>query len=424
MVKAEGFRGRLLVIAGILLVALTLRAAVTAVPPVAAEISRDLPLNSLALGLLGMLPPLTFAFFGFLTPFVLRWASVERLTVIAMVVAAIGQIARVFAPDTPAFLALTVIALAGMGAGNVLLPPLVKHYFPDRVGLITALYVTAMSLGTAIPAQLAVPVTETLGWQISLASWAGMNLVAALPWLSSFFRRPTPSLAETEHQDSVKTVPVPVPAPEQSAINQVSSRSPRKGIRIWRSPMALGLTLFFGCTSLNTYAMFAWLPQILSESGLSPAAAGNLLALYAGLGLPMSLLIPVLASRMRNQFPIVLALLSCYAAGYLGLLLAPAGLTVLWVILAGIGPGTFPLALLLINLRTRTREAAGALSGFCQGVGYAIACLGPSLFGLLHQATGNWAAGFGFLFVVLLVLGVGAFFACRPVYLEDQQGRS
>lgn len=408
MVTASGFRGRFLVLAGILLVALTLRSAVTAVSPIIADVDRDLPLDSVVLGLLGMLPTLTFACFGFLTPFVLRWASLERLTVIAMVVAATGQVARVFATDTPMFLALTVVGLAGMGAGNVLLPPLVKQYFPDRVGLITALYVTALSLGTAIPAQLAVPTSEAFGWQASLASWAVLNLVAALPWLGSFFRRPTPSLAEEE---------------TQGALGVQAGTKPVRGIRVWRSPMALGLTLLFGCTSLNTYSMFAWLPQILTEAGLNPATAGNLLALYAGLTLPLSLLVPVLASRMRNQFPIVAGLLLCYAAGYMGLFLAPGQLTVLWVVLAGVGPGTFPLALLLINMRTRTREAAGVLSGFCQGVGYAVACAGPLLFGLLHQLTGHWSAGFGLLFLTLGLLGAGAVFACRPVFLEDQQGR-
>src|SRR3546814_4480926 len=62
----------------------------------------------------------------------------------------------------------------------------------------------------------------------------------------------------------------------------------------------------------------------------------------------------------------------------------------LWVPLVGLGPSTFPLGLTLINLRTRTPAGSAPLSGFMQGVGYAVACLGPLLFGELREATGGW----------------------------------
>ncbi|WP_333782857.1 hypothetical protein [Arthrobacter sp. H14] len=184
----------------------------------------------------------------------------------------------------------------------------------------------------------------------------------------------------------------------------------------------MGLTLMFGCTSLQTYAMFAWLPQMLTEAGLSAAEAGSMLALFGILGLPLSLMVPIFAARMRNPFPVVGVFLSCFIAGYTGLLLVPAEMTWLWVVLVGLGPGTFPLALVLINLRTRTHVGAGALSGFGQGVGYALACSGPLLFGILEAETGSWEASFAFLGATLVLLGGGAFIACRPVMLEDGPG--
>ncbi|MCZ2402427.1 MFS transporter [Paenarthrobacter sp. Z7-10] len=393
-------------LAGILLVALTLRTAVTVVPPLVSTIDRDISFDASTIGLLGMLPTAAFAVFGFLTPYVIRWASLERLTVLAMGVAVAGQVLRAFAPNTPLFLLYSVLALAGMGAGNVLLPPLVKQYFPDRVGLLTALYVTVLSVGTALPAQLAVPVADATGWRFSIGLWAGVNIVAALPWLTT-----------------VMNVRAPRPA-AHAAAQQVSGAVPAAKINPWRSPMAVGLTFMFGCTSLNTYAMFAWLPGILTEAGLSRTDAGSMLALFAGIGLPLSLLVPLFAGKMSNPFPMVLVFLGCFIAGYLGLLLSPATATWLWVSLAGMGPGTFPLALLLINLRTRTRAGAGALSGFSQGTGYAIACAGPLLFGILHERTGSWLVPFLFLFTTLILLVSGAFFVCRPRFLEDEQGRA
>ena len=94
----------------------------------------------------------------------------------------------------------------------------------------------------------------------------------------------------------------------------------------------------------------------------------------------------------------------------------------LWMVLLGLGPGTFPLLLTLINLRTRTSAGAVSLSGFTQGVGYAIAAVGPLLVGVLYGATGRWELPFGLLFVTLGVLLAAGWVACRPVMLEDTWG--
>ncbi|PYI39715.1 MFS transporter [Arthrobacter psychrolactophilus] len=391
--------------AAIILTALTLRTAVTVVPPLISTINDDLPLSATTIGVLGMLPTASFALFGFLTPYVIRWASLERLIVLSIVVGVVGQIARVMAPTTPLFLIFSVVAFGGLGAGNVLLPPLVKKHFPSKIGLMTALYVTAISVGTALPAQFAVPVADATSWQFSLASWAGISTIALLPWLVALFSQRTTS------------DPASAPTPPDTVAGKVAPAAPK--MNLWRSPTAWGLTFMFGCTSLNTYSLFAWLPEILTQAGLDRAHAGSMLALFGALGLPLSLGIPIIASKMRNPFPAVVVMLGCFVVGYLGLLLSPAQGTWIWVAFAGLGPGTFPLALLLINHRTRTQQGAGALSGFGQGMGYTIACLGPLLFGLLHQWTGSWTAPFIFLFISLLLLGAGAWIICRPKMLED-----
>ena len=83
--------------------------------------------------------------------------------VVAMLVSALGEIARSGASAPGAFLCWSAVALAGMGVGNVLLPPLVKRYFPDRIGLVTAVYSTALAVSTMVPALLAVPVARAVG---------------------------------------------------------------------------------------------------------------------------------------------------------------------------------------------------------------------------------------------------------------------
>ncbi len=403
----------------IILTALTLRAAVTVVPPLISTINNDLPLTAATIGILGMLPTAAFGLFGFLTPYVIRWASLEKLVVIAIVVGIVGQVARVLAPNTPLFLIFSVIAFGGLGAGNVLLPPLVKKYFPGKIGLMTALYVTAISIGTALPAQLAVPVADATSWQFSLASWAGLSALALIPWLVALFspRTTADPAAAPGPPAAVAGQGAAAGEPQLQVVSTPPAPAPK--MNLWKSPTAWGLTFMFGCTSLNTYALFAWLPEILTEAGLDRAHAGSMLALFAALGLPLSLGIPLIAAKMRNPFPAVLVMLGCFVAGYLGLLLSPAEGTWLWVSLAGLGPGTFPLSLLLINHRTRTQLGAGALSGFSQGMGYTLACTGPLFFGLLRQWTGSWTVPFLFLFATLALLGTGAWIICRPKMLED-----
>lgn len=401
---------------GLLLFGITLRMAVTAVSPLISQIGEDITLTAATIGLLGTLPTATFAVFGFMTPYVIRWASLERLLGIAIAAAVLGQVGRALVSGTIPFMVLSVVALAGLGAGNVLLPPLVKKYFPDKIGLLTALYSTSLALGTALPPQFAVPVANAAGWRFSIGMWAAFSLVAAIPWITLVLgqRRRTAGPGSAQ-QAAAPAAPADLPA--------TSADSPgRMRINLWKSPLALGLTFMFGCTSLQTYAMFAWLPQMLTEAGLSAGEAGSMLALFGILGLPLSLLVPLIAARMRNPFPVVMIFLSCFVAGYAGLLLVPEQNTWLWVVLVGLGPGTFPMALVMINLRTRTHVGAGALSGFGQGVGYALACSGPLLFGILEAATGSWLASFAFLGGTLVLLGIGSFIACRPVMLEDGPG--
>ncbi|WP_413248060.1 CynX/NimT family MFS transporter [Sinomonas flava] len=396
------WRGRLLVLVGLLVVAFTLRTAVTSVPPLTTAIGQDIALPSWLIGVLGMLPTALFGLAGLLTPLLMRAWSVEAIAVAAMAASGLGQAVRAVAPETGTFLAGSALALAGMGAGNVVLPPMVKKYFPDRIGLVTALYVTIISLGTTIPPLVAVPVADAAGWRASVGWWAAVNAVAILPWLSVWPGRR-------------RSVPAASPETGEGG----SAPRPRVVVRPWRAPAAWALALLFGCSSLNTYTMFGWLPSILTGAGLSAADAGFQLALFSGIGLPLSLVVPVLAARLRNPFPIVAFGVVCFAAGYAGLWLAPGSATWVWTTLAGLGPATFPLALVLVNLRTRTHQSSGAVSGFGQGIGYIVACAGPLPAGLLHDATGGWGATFAFLGATLVVLAVSGWVISRPHFIDD-----
>ncbi len=175
----------------------------------------------------------------------------------------------------------------------------------------------------------------------------------------------------------------------------------------------------FGMTSLMTYSMFTWLPRIVVEAGGTPAFGGVMVAVFSALGLLPSLVIPSMAVRMQNPFPLVLIGFFSFVIAFTGLLLAPMKAPLLWACLLGVGPSTFPLALTLINLRTRTPTGSAALSGFMQGVGYSFSCLGPFLVGWLHTVSNGWTLPFSFLFGCATLMLCASWVACKPRKLED-----
>ncbi len=401
--KAPLWRGRTLLLAAVVLLALNLRSAATSVSPLLDRVSTDLGMGTTAAGLLGMVPTLAFALSGVLTPALARRTGLERAAWIAMVLAAAGQVLRATAGGTVAFLLLSLLALAGMGIGNVVLPPLIKRWFPDRLAALTSGYVLLLALGTAMAPLLAVPMADAAGWRVAVGGWGLFALAAAVPWVLAARR-------DTRRTRSRRRHPAAGAAARVAPIGIAALR---------RSPVAWGLVGLIGMTSLNTYAMFAWLPVLLVDAGISASGAGAMLALYAAVGMPTSLLTPWAATRMRNPFPLVLAFLTCYLSGYAGLLWSPASATWVWVVLAGLGPASFPLSLTLVNLRSRTTAGSAALSGFAQGVGYLLAGAGPVVVGALHQATDGWGAAFAFLTATLGVQVVGGAVVCRPRHVED-----
>ncbi|CAM2940825.1 MFS transporter [Prescottella defluvii] len=394
--------GRVLVFAAIVMSALTLRLAVTSFSPLASQISDDLGFSSTIVGVFGMVPTAMFAVFGLLTPAIARRLGLERTALLAMMMAGIGMLTRAMVGDTWSLLALSALALGGMGIGNVVIPPLVKRYFSDRLALMSSVYITGVQIGTILPATIAVPLADAFDWRVSLGVWSLLGFAAAAPWLMI--------LARGRKKDAAATTAAALPA---------ESHAPG---RPWRSPVGWGMAGMFGMTSLITYSMFTWIPEILTEAGASESFGGSMVALFSLMGLVAAFGAPTVCARMRNPFPIVVGCAVCYAIGFTGLFLAPMSVPILWVIIIGLGPSTFPMALTLINLRTRTHAGSAALSGFTQGIGYTVACLGPLLFGVLHESTGGWGAPFALLGVAVCVVLISAWAACKPRMLEDSWG--
>lgn len=382
-----------LVVVGVVALAFNLRPAAVSVGPVLEEVTEGLSMSHSTAGLLTSLPVLAFAVFGAAAPWAARRVGVHRVTLASLLAVVVGLASRATVDSPAPFLALSMLALAGMAAANVLLPSLVKLHFPDRIGLLTAAYTTSLAIGLTCALTLTVPVADHFGgWRAGLGAWAFVAALAALPWLGLVAHDRTPA-----------------DAPHDITLSQVA-----------RTRLGLAMAVFFGLQSMQAYAIFGWFAQLWRDSGWSPTAAGALVGLLAAVSIPLSLWLPAAAARRTDQRGIFLAVMACYPVGYAGLLLAPYALAPLWAVVVGIGACTFPLILVMIGLRSRTAAGTAALSGFTQSAGYLLAAAGPFVVGALYDATGGWTAPLWFLLVMTVPQAVVGRYAAGPLFIEDQ----
>ncbi|TGY36205.1 MFS transporter [Microbacterium laevaniformans] len=399
------WRGRLLALVGVVLVAFSLRSAVAALSPIISEVQADFAVPTWVVGLIGTAPPVCFAVFGIVTPMLERRFGLERLAAASMLIVTAALLARALATDAATLLLATTVLFAAVGVGNVVLPPLIKTYFPDRVGTMTALYSALLAMAAFVPPLVAVPVADAAGWRFSLGMWAILALLAVAPWVTLVVR------ANVARTQAPAAVDLDAPAPG------VLGRLPRLSL-------AWALAGTFGISAASVYACFAWLPVVLVDvAGVSHAEAGALLSLFGAMGLPWSIIVPILITRWRRVGVVYAAALIAGLSGVAGMLIAPGTATVLWVVLLGTPQALFPAVLVLIQLRSRTHEGAVALSGFAQSVGYGIAALFPLMFAVVHEATGQWQpvlVVFGLLFLATIPTGL---VVTRPRTIEDEWER-
>jgi CP family cyanate transporter-like MFS transporter len=391
-------RGLLLIGVAIVLTGLNLRTAVTSIGPVLQELEDGLGISSGLAGLVTTMPVICFAAIGFAGPGLSARFRDSHVLSAALVAMAAGLVVRAVAPAFWLFLLGTVLAMVGGALGNVLLPSLVKRYFPGRTGLMVGAYSTAMSVGATVAAVSTAPIAAAVGpdgWRWALGVWAVAAVLAAVPWL---FVRANPGASRGTH----------------TAVRLRDLRHSR---------MALALMLFFGVQGMEAYIVIGWSAQYLRDAGLTAAAAGLLLGLNQVIGIPLSALIPALTVRPRAQRPLLLAFMACYAVGWAGLWAFPRTVPWLWMTLLSVAMACFPMLLTLIGLRARTPETTAALSTYVQGWGYVISAVGPLLVGVLRGATGSYTGMFVLVLAGVVALTVTGWFMTRERYADDEVNR-
>lgn len=377
-------RGILLAVA---LTALNLRTAVTGFSVLTGDAADDLHFGPVIAGAIGTVVTACFAVAAFAAPPLARRIGLERTAALAVTATTAGILLRAAAWSATVMIVASVIAFAGVGACNVILIPIVKQHFPQRLHAVSTMYMVLLQVGQLAAPLIALPLAHAYGWRTAAGGWAVVTAVAAALWFVTVPRSPA------------RTEPASAPPSRLS----------------WRTPLVLGLIGLMAMTTLHVYTLVTWFPTMLEDAGLSSTAAALLLSWFAGLGLIAAFLVPPLTRRLSNPYGIVVVCVVLMGIGYAGMLAAPAAGAFLWATAFGLGVSTFPLCLTLIGARTANPRSASWLSGVVQGVGYGIGCVGPLALGAINQASHGWNVTYGLLAATLLItLGAG-WAACRPV---------
>ncbi|MGR5950353.1 CynX/NimT family MFS transporter [Raoultella planticola] len=356
-------RRHLLLIAGILLIASTLRVTFTGAAPLLDAIRADYGLSTAQTGMLTTLPLLAFGLVSPLAAGVGRRLGIERSLLVALVLICLGIGLRSL-PSTALLFGGTAIIGCGIALGNVLLPGLIKRDFSQHVARMTGAYSITMGGAAALGSAMVVPLALAgFGWHGALLMLMVFPLLALLVWL---------------------------PQTRKTATAPLTGSGAMHNRGIWRSALAWQVTLFLGINSLVYYVIIGWLPAILQSLGYSEAQAGSLHGLLQLATAAPGLAIPLILHRLKDQRAIAVIVALMCAISACGLWFWP-GQAVVWTLIFGFGSGaTMILGLTFIGLRANSAHQAAALSGMAQTIGYLLAACGPPLMGKIHDANGDW----------------------------------
>lgn len=414
-------RNRLLLLIAIVMICFALRAPITAIGSLAGLIHDDLGVSNGFIGFITTLPLIAFAA---CSPFVFRVSDrfgIGRIMMAGLIAITAGGILRAYTGVAGLLVGTALIGI-GISVGNVLIPSIVKLKFPEKIGVVTSIYMAAMTLLASIGAGASYPLAEAgLGWKSSSAVWAGVALLAAVAW---FPQRKLSSAEVPEIQEADSSVTAPVGS-GRSGANRGANRSntghssaggsnaDRGKKNIWKSPLAWYITIYNGFQSFNYYSLTAWVPSILYSYGMPPVTAGYMALWFQLTGIGASFLVPILAARMKSQRMIVTVACTSYFLGIVMLIAfhsTPAVLIALFLLSNG-GSASFSWAMAMYGLKPADAEEAIKLSGMSQSVGYLLAAAGPTLCGAIFDSVDAWGIVLSLFLgtsVVMIAAGIQA----------------
>lgn len=371
--------GRVWLTVAILLVAINLRPAMAALGPLLDLIEQSTGLDSAGAGLLTTLPVFLMGVCALLGRYLRKALGEVKGVAIGILLIVMACASRAWWGSANWMLVSAAVVGVGVALVQALLPGFIKGRFAAGTGRMMGLYTTGIMGGAAIAAASAPRLHESLGWQHTLAFWALPALLALLLW------------AMTTAGNKAAAMP------------SISAPS----ISLWRHTRAWTLMLFFGVGTGVYTLILAWLPPFYVELGQSRQAAGDLLAGLTLTEVVSGMLVSALVGKFHDRRPVLLAALGCTLAGLATMLISPVGMSLLAILLLGLGVGAlFPLSLILAMDHFEQPAHSGDLAAFVQGGGYMIASLMPFLAGWVRGEFASLTMAWLGMFVAIVCISL------------------
>lgn len=376
-----------------MLIAANLRAPIVVVGPVTPEIITSLHLSLFSIGMITTIPLLCFAFGSALMPKLATKTGLELALVISVIVSGIGIFIR--SSGSP-FLLFTGSVIMGIGItiANVLIPPFIKKYFPDRIGLLTAFYLAFINISSALAVGYSTQLgmIGKMGWRSSLGIWGVLSIIAIPIWiLIHLLRRPS----------------------------EITNKTIKSTGTIWKSGLAWQISIFMGMQSVLYYVFAAWLPTILQDWGMEASKAGWILFYVQMSQVPALFVGSLLATKPAFQKGIVVVGSIMMLTGILLIMFWKTTFIVLAGILSGVSVGLiFSLATVFFGIRASSVEVSVKLSAMAQGIGYFIAGCFPPLFGFVYELFNSWVISMSMLILIPIIMFLAGRAAVKDRMIE------
>ncbi|WP_247944378.1 CynX/NimT family MFS transporter [Streptococcus oralis] len=373
---------------GIILIGTVLRSPFTALPTILGDIAQGLGVEVSSLGILTSLPLLMFALFSAFASRLAQKIGLEHLFTYCLLLLTVGSVIRIF--NLPLLYLGTLIVGASIAIFNVLLPSMIQANRPQKISLLTTLYVTAMGISTAIASYLSVPITQASSWKDLILVLSILCLVTLLVWL--------PNHRHNHYLEGQQE--------KKSKENILKNKS------VW------AIIVFGGLQSLLFYTSMTWLPTMAISAGLFNSDAALLASIFSLISIPFSMTVPSLTTRLSDDHRrIMLAIISIAGMMGIAMLLYPINNFLYWLV-AHLLIGTacsalFPYLMVCFSLKTSSPEKTAQLSGLAQTGGYILAAFGPTLFGYSFDLFQSWIPAVLALLAVDIIMTVSLFMVDR-----------
>ena len=370
-----------------------LRLTVLAVPPVVPLLHADLHLSETDIGWLSSLPPLLFAIAAVPGSLLIARFGLVPALVMGLVLNAVGSAARGAVPSAAMLYASTVMMAAGVSIMQPALPPLVRAWFPERIGFATAVYTTGLLIGETLAAALSLPLVLPLvgnSWRLNFVVWSIPVLATALL--------------------------VAVCAPQLNGAKGDASAASRRWWPDWRRPLIWKLGLILGSVNATYFVTNAFLPDYMTADGRPDLIGSALTAINLG-QLPAAFLMLGIAGRLVTRPWAYAATGSLAIVCLVGMLTMHGAWIVFWVAILGFtGAMTLILALALPSVLSAPNDVHRTSAGMFT-ISYSVAMMMSVVGGWLWDFTHSPIAGF----VPVAICGLTIILLASTVRQADRQ---